>query len=168
MTDIILLALGGFLGLGLALFAQPLLEDRANSLLVRLLGSTNRRSRKSIAGTWDHCWSLDAQASSFNAAHPPCAVKQLRMRVTASWLNEQEQRTYVLVGEIEQERYVVGRWYDQEAGPTYSGSFLLAIHLGGNSMTGKLLGYDDKGQIRCGLWEWKRTENPIYGSEDAA
>ncbi|PTR10072.1 hypothetical protein C8R32_102161 [Nitrosospira sp. Nsp5] len=167
MKDLLLVLLGGLVGMTFNLFLQPLFEERATSFLVRLLGSSKHRGRKSISGSWDHRWSLNNE-TSFVAEEKECMVKQLHNRITTSWVSHLEGRRYVLVGDIEQERYVTGKWFDQEAGPTYSGTFQLIIHLGANSMTGKWIGYDDMGRVRSGIWEWKRSNVDAYGSEDAS
>ena len=62
---------------------------------------------------------------------------------------------------------MTGKWFDKLKGATYGGAFQFRIHLGGDAMSGKWLGFNENGEIRSGVWEWKRAHLPQYGSEEA-
>jgi len=62
-------AAGAVIGLLLTLFLQPVIEERATSILMRVLGSASSRGKKSLAGLWDHRWLIDS------SKYPP-AVEQ--------------------------------------------------------------------------------------------
>lgn len=151
--DILWAFIGAVFGLVLTLLAQPFLENPVSGFLVRLLGSA-QRTKQSLAGNWQQQWSVESTTSpSKNSSQ--VELKQLGRRVSAKF--ESLGRTYCVSGEISQGTHLTGTWYDEAEGSTYHGAFQLRISPKDDSMIGKWVGFAESGEIKTGVWEWKRT-----------
>jgi len=113
--------------------------------------------RLSLTGEWDESWKVkSSNFKSMNGGHAyvlQVGEKKLYARTEAGG------RVYMIDGEIDH-GIVIGRWYDQEGGPTYSGSFQLRVDGKAQTMCGQWVGFSaTSGSIKNGKWVWKRRES---------
>jgi hypothetical protein len=155
-----LVVLGSVLGLALALFLQPLLEDRAQRWLVNILGALAPRPKDSLAGEWICRWSKDGE--------PYKQPMKLKVKQFGRWLTtsfEYEGRVYTAQGKVERESIVTGSYYDQLAGATFHGAFQLWVLPRQLTMSGKWMGFNASNEVISGPWEWKRATVDKFPSE---
>lgn len=151
--EVVWALIGAIFGLLLTLFVQPFLESTSSSLLVRIFGST-RRKKQSLSGPWQQKWHVES-TSAPSANESTLQLKQLGRRVSAEF--KSLGRTYCINGEISQGTYLTGSWYDEAEGSTYHGAFQLRIRPNDDAMIGKWIGFAESGEIKGGLWEWRRA-----------
>ncbi len=158
--EVFLLIVGVLLGLLVTLFVQPVIQDRADETLVRWLGTTKLRKKKSLSGPWHQRWWVESEVFPVANEDKNVVVQQFRNRIYATHVSQG--RTYNTTGMVEQETYVTGTWYDEYSGPTYHGAFQLRVLPGGDTLLGKWIGFGTDGRIKSGDWEWKRPEVEKY------
>lgn len=155
-----LVVLGSLLGLALALFLQPMLEDRAQRWLVNILGAVAPRRKDSLAGEWICRWSKDGEPYKQSMK---VKVKQLGRWITTSFVYGG--RVYTAQGKVEPESIVAGTYYDELVGATFHGAFQLWVAPGQFTMSGKWMGFNAKNEVISGPWEWKRATADKFPSD---
>lgn len=161
--EIFLLFLGAILGLLLAVFIQPLVENQALDILVKWFGSRTQRRKQSLAGAWHQRWHVDSKSFSSSNEDQNVVVTQLRNRIITK--HETDGRTYHTTGTLAQDQYVTGTWYDEVEGSSYYGAFQLRVLPGAEAMLGRWIGFGTDGAIKTGIWEWKRPHISSYPIE---
>ncbi|HEY0018531.1 MAG TPA: hypothetical protein VGC13_19645 [Longimicrobium sp.] len=155
-------AVGALVGLVLTVFVQPFIEGAAHGVLVRTFGSARRR-KQLLAGTWQQQWAVES--TNFPPVNPSTVqMKQLGKRVSAKFASAG--RMYFVNGEVSQGTYLTGTWYDEAEGSTYHGAFQLRIRPNNDSMVGKWVGFGESGEIKTGVWEWRRVESQTPAPTD--
>lgn len=161
--DLTLTLFGGVVGIALALLVQPLLEDKTQGLLVRLVGRFWIRERKSLAGTWASVMLSDGASLSREKEITEISLFEVRKRVagTFSWKG----RVYRLLGARQSDQYLTGTYEDVVAGHSFHGAFQLRIFPNEEIMSGRWVGFDSSNKILQGPWEWRRSEADHYAFE---
>jgi hypothetical protein len=118
-VQILLVIAGAVLGLLLALLVQPLLQDKAEVLLVRALGRFWLRRRGDLAGTWVFVWTRDDTPLT-RSEEVSLTLFSVGRRVSGrfAWRGRQ----YWLLGRRETDMFVSGTYLDEEAGNTFHGA----------------------------------------------
>ena len=155
-----LFVLGPLLALALALFLQPLLEDRARAGSLTSSEPWRTRRKESLAGEWICRWCKDGEPYK---QPMKVNVKQLGRWITTRF--EYEGRVYTAQGKVEPESIVTGTYYDQLAGATFHGAFQLFVIPRQLTMSGKWMGFNARYQVISGPWEWKRATVDRFPSE---
>lgn len=161
-TEILLVVAGAVLGLLLALLVQPLLQDKAEVLLVRALGRFWVRRRGSLAGAWLFVWTKDDTPLT-RAEEVALDLASVGKRVSGrfSWRGRQ----YWLLGRRETDTFISGTYLDEQVGNTFHGAFQLRIYPNEERMGGRWMGFDSKSVIVEGPWEWRRRAVATYPHE---
>jgi hypothetical protein len=154
--DFALLVFGAVLGLLLALFVQPLLEDHARGVLIRLVGKFTLRTRSSLAGCWNSVWAIDGAALDTAAEMRNIVLHQVGTRVAGTFL--WHGRTYRLLGNRLTPNFVSGTYEDTVEGYTLHGAFQLEVYPKEQFMVGRWMGFNRHNRIVEGAWEWKRID----------
>jgi len=165
---LILLIAGAVVGLLLALFAQPLLEDPARSLLVRVLGRLPLvRGRQSVAGEWQFVWWRDGD----DEATARSTETQLRLVTVASKVAgkfDWRGRSYQLIGSRHTTNFISGTYVDTREGNVFHGSFQLRALPGDSLMEGRWMGFNSDHQIVEGPWYLRRPHVDSYSNDREA
>lgn len=166
LSDIFLLFLGGLFGLFLALFVQPLIEDKTQGLLVRIIARFGIRSKESISGNWSSVMLSDGVVLSRENEIQHIQLSEVRTRIagTFTWKG----RTYRLLAKRHNDQYLTGTYEDIRAGYTFQGAFQLRIYPNERIMAGRWIGFNSENQIIEGPWEWRRSEHLNYPFEQVA
>lgn len=161
------LILGAILGVIFALILTPLAEDKIQDLLVRVFGTSQRKSQR-LAGKWLQRWWVESTQYSLTNEDVEAIVKQLGKRISAKYKASDQDgrvRVYILKGVIEN-NYITGTWHDLEKGVTYFGAFQLCINTNADTLEGIWIGFSGKSsKIKSGKWEWKRPDVQSYPSD---
>jgi len=161
-TQILLVVAGAVLGLLLALLVQPLLQDKAEVLLVRVLGRFWRRRSGDLGGAWRFVWTIDKTpltASEEVSLNLSSVGKRVSGRF--SWRGRQ----YWLLGRRETDTFISGTYLDEQAGNTFHGALQLKIYPNEERMKGRWIGFNGRSVIVEGPWEWRRENVPTYPHE---
>ena len=151
------------LALLLALFVQPLVEDRAHVFLVRLLGGLAPPQLQSLQGTWFFVWCREGEELTRDEEVPSVRVQELGRRATATFA--WKERQYRLIGKRASDVFLTGTYDDFYRGRTFHGAFQLSILPGGQLMSGKWIGFNSQNEVISGPWEWRRESKPGYPFE---
>lgn len=162
-SDILSLLLGGLFGLALTLFVQPLIEDRAQGFLVRVLGHFWIQPKESLAGTWSSIMIKDGLLLNRDNEITSIQLSEVRNRIagTFTWKG----REYRLLARRHANQYVTGTYEDIVQGFTFQGAFQLQILPNEKVMVGRWLGFNAQNQIIEGPWEWRRENHDTYPFE---
>jgi hypothetical protein len=119
--DIWLLIGGALLGLLLALFVQPLLDDAAKRWLVGIFGTNRIRKTSSLAGDWHYKWGLDQEPMTSGTI----TLFQIGSNLTGrfSYRHRDRQSDYRLLAVRVTESWISGRYEDITSGNTFHGVF---------------------------------------------
>jgi hypothetical protein len=160
--QILLLIGGAVLGLVLALFAQPLLQDKAEVFLVRFLARFGARKKGSLAGDWMFVWARDG-ATLDRSVEIPVKLSVVGKRISGRF--EWRSRRYWLLAQRTTDEFISGTYIDEQAGLTFHGAFQLRIHANEESMHGRWMGFDSSRKIAEGPWHWRREATAKYPYE---
>lgn len=156
---------GALLGLLLSLFAQPLLNEPAQSFLVRLIGRLSIvRGKTDVAGLWQFVWCIDGQEISRAQEH------SLRLRTVGTKVAGKftwHDRTYQMIGNRYTTNHITGTYVDQNEGNVFHGSFQLRVLPKDKLMEGRWMGFDsDHTKILSGPWYLRQQDQPTYYFEN--
>ena len=136
--QVILLVAGALLGLILSLFVQPLLQDRSEVILVKVLGKLIARRRGSLEGEWRFVWAKDGVSlGRQEEVTVKVAVAGQRMSATFTWRD----RDYWFLAQRTTQEYISGTYFDREVGLNYHGAFQLKVLTNERTMKGKWMGF---------------------------
>jgi len=152
--DLILLIAGAFLGLFLAVFIQPLIEDNARGILIRLVGHLRIRSKSSLAGDWNAVWAIDGKPLDLNSEMRNIRLHEVGNRIAGEF--KWHGRTYRLLGNRITPNFVSGTYEDVVAGYTLHGAFQLQVFPKEQFMVGRWMGFNRENHIVEGPWQWRR------------
>jgi hypothetical protein len=163
--EIALVVAGALLGLLLALFIEPLLQDKTEVLLVRAVGRFWIRRKKSLAGDWRFVWTKDGtQLSRADETTVRLSAVGARVAGRFAWKG----RNYWLLGRRETDEFISGTYLDERAGLTFHGAFHLKVNPNEETMAGRWMGFDSTHRIVEGPWEWRCVDAARYPFEIAA
>jgi hypothetical protein len=162
-SEILSLVLGGFFGLALTLFVQPLIEDKAQGFLVRTVASFWIRPRGSLAGKWSSVMLRDGLPLNRDNEIKNIQLSEVQNKIagTFTW----KERTYRLLASRHANQYLTGTYEDTVDGFTFQGAFQLQILPNENAMVGRWVGFNAQNKIIEGSWEWRRDSHIAYPFE---
>ena len=160
--QIVLLVLGAVVGLALALLVQPLLQEKAEVLLVRVVSALWFRKSESLSGSWMFVWTKEGSVLDRSEEIPvqlSCVGKRIAGRF--AWRG----RSYWVLGRRETDEFISGTYLDEKAGLTFHGAFQLRILPDEQTMAGRWIGFNTNHEIIQGPWHWRQKEANLYPFE---
>lgn len=158
--------LGTILGVASALLLQPLLQDRAQRLLIRVVGPLAPTPKGSLAGTWCAVWCVESQELSRHREMKGIQLKELGSHLTGTF--KWDGREYRILAKRVSDLFVTGTYEDLSSGRTFHGALQLVIHPGESHIYGKWIGFDADNRVLSGPWEWRRATVDEYIFESRA
>jgi hypothetical protein len=160
--DVLAAAIGAIFGLVLALLAQPLLDDPARVLLVKLLGHLWVRSHSSLTGTWASVWRI-GDGHLDRSEEIVMNLNQVGTRVAGKF--DWKGKEYLFLGNRITSGFISGNYQGVEDGHDFHGVFHIKVMAREEFMIGRWMGFDDDNKILEGPWEWRRLSKHTMKDE---
>lgn len=155
--DVLLLALGIAIPFVMTLFLQPLVEDRAHGLLIRIVGSVWPRRRLEMTGTWQSVWCKDGGVLTVEEQFD-VKLYEVNARVAGQFV--WKENTYRILARRLSDHYITGTYEHINSGNTLHGAFQLRVLPNGKVMGGRWIGFNSSLRIVGGRWQMRRDNKP--------
>ena len=109
---------------------------------------------------WRQTWCVDSSKFQRSNSSPLNLYKIMHIVAGEATMVTSTGQTisFRIIGAIDSNRYITGKWMDPEAGGYY-GAFQLIMDPTRESAAGTWVGFSSSGTVKSGSWTWQRPKN---------